>query len=67
MPLLIAFASKLAFFIIFAYIIDILFYSKLLVIVLKDIKYYKFPGITIRFICRFYCVLTGLIRENYRL
>jgi len=67
MPLLVAFASKLVFFIAFAYITNILFYSKLLVIVSEDVKYYKFPGITIRFIYRFYRVLTGLIGENRRL
>jgi hypothetical protein len=51
MPLLVAFIGKLAFFIAFAYIIDILFYNKLLVAILKDVKYYKFFSIIIRFIC----------------
>jgi len=51
MPLFTLFASKLAFLIAFVYIINILFYNKLLVIVLEDIKYYKFFNIIIRFIC----------------
>jgi hypothetical protein len=67
MPFLIAFASKLAFLIAFAYIINILFYNKLLVAISEDVKYYKFPGIIIKFIYRFYYILIGLIRENRRL
>jgi len=47
MPFLVAFASKLVFLIAFTYIINVLFYNKLLVIVLKDVKYYKFTSVAI--------------------
>jgi len=67
MPLLITFTSKLAFLVIFAYITNILFYNKLLIVVSENIKYYKFPGIIIKFIYQFYRVLIGLIKENRRL
>jgi hypothetical protein len=46
MPLFIAFSNKLIFFVTLVYITNILFYYELLVIVLKDIKYYKFSSIT---------------------
>jgi hypothetical protein len=46
-PFLVAFASKLAFLIVFAYITNVLFYNKLLVAISEDVKYCKFPSIAI--------------------